>query len=208
MVWFTNDLRVDDNSTLLKASQTSSTMLCVFVVDPAWFAPNGYGLKSMGDHRWQFLYDSLMDLKAALNQRDQKLLIKYGSPHQILINLAHEFQIDTVYRSANVGFYENQQWKLLQQRLQAVNFVETTTHTLFSEQTLPVDSSYFNSDSSFSRFRKRIETFSIEAASSAIGKLPPPPLGLNELNPMLPHANRMKIQGFAQAAQPKLKNIY
>lgn len=38
LYWFTRDLRLHDNAALLAASK-SDVLLCVYVVDPRWFAP-------------------------------------------------------------------------------------------------------------------------------------------------------------------------
>ena len=37
LYWFTRDLRLHDNAALLAASK-SDMLLCVYVVDPRWFA--------------------------------------------------------------------------------------------------------------------------------------------------------------------------
>ncbi len=46
--WFTIDLRLEDNCALARAAESASQLLCVYIVDPAWFTPNRYDQKSMG----------------------------------------------------------------------------------------------------------------------------------------------------------------
>nr|WP_082212234.1 deoxyribodipyrimidine photo-lyase [Endozoicomonas montiporae] len=44
LYWFTRDLRLSDNPSLLKAAADSRQLLCVYCVDPAWFVAGRYGL--------------------------------------------------------------------------------------------------------------------------------------------------------------------
>lgn len=54
LYWFTRDLRVHDNPTLLGAARGDS-LLCVFIVDPCWFEAGWLQGRGMGAHRWNFL---------------------------------------------------------------------------------------------------------------------------------------------------------
>lgn len=72
LYWFTRDLRLHDNAALLAASK-SDMLLCVYVVDPRWFAPGPLQSKAMGGHRWRFLWQSLMALERSLRPLGQRL---------------------------------------------------------------------------------------------------------------------------------------
>ena len=184
LYWFTNDLRVEDNHALLKAAETTQQLLCVYTVDPAWFTPNRYGQKSMGDHRWQFLHGSLVDLEQSLKSLRQRLLIVYEAPLDALAKLISQYNIDAVFRSQNAGFYENRQWRLLQQRYQMLYFEEVATHTIFSEPSLPF--SLEDLPTSFSKFRKLVEHLTDDGIISTARSLPSPPKGLRWLPPKSP----------------------
>ena len=108
LYWFTNDLRIKDNQALLQAAEKVKQLLCVYIVDPAWFVPNRYGQKPMGDHRWRFLQQTLTDLEHALNELGQQLLIVHEPPLDALAKLISQYNIDGLFRSQNAGFYENE----------------------------------------------------------------------------------------------------
>ncbi|PKU83502.1 Cryptochrome DASH, chloroplastic/mitochondrial [Dendrobium catenatum] len=90
IVWFRNDLRVVDNEALLKAWVGSSALLPVYFVDPRHFAL-----------RAKFLLECLHDLKKNLKERGLDLLVKHGSPEDILPSIAKAFGAHTVKKPAN-----------------------------------------------------------------------------------------------------------
>lgn len=155
LYWFTNDLRVHDNLALLHAAKQSEQLICVYIVDPKWFVPNRYGLKSMGRYRKQFLHQSLVDLERALLNLGQRLVVINRDPLDALAILISQYHIDAVFRSENAGYDENQQWKLLRKRYPMLHFDERATHTLFEKKDLPFDLSKL--PQSFTKFRKLVE---------------------------------------------------
>ncbi|MFT5421134.1 MAG: deoxyribodipyrimidine photo-lyase [Candidatus Endobugula sp.] len=184
LYWFTNDLRVEDNSALLRATQTVQQLLCVYIVDPVWFAPNRYGLKSMGEHRWRFLCQTLVELEYSLNALGQQLVIVYASPLDALAALISQHEIDAIFRSQNAGFYETKQWQLLQQRYRMLYFAEVATHTLFSTSSLPF--SLENVPATFSKFKKLVESVVNNDILAKVSCLPPPLRRVIGATPKLP----------------------
>ncbi|TQV77657.1 DASH family cryptochrome [Exilibacterium tricleocarpae] len=173
MYWFTNDLRIEDNRALSRAAERTSQLLCCYVVDPSWFTPNRYGLRPLGDHRWRFLYQTLVDLKHSLEGLGQDLLIIYQSPLDALAQLISQYDVDGLFRSQNAGFYENGLWQTLQRRYQFLHFEELATHTLFTAASLPFALSGL--PATFSKFRKLIEPLNNGEDLCAVIQLPPPP---------------------------------
>ena len=64
IVWFKNDLRLDDNPALANAA-AASALLCVFCVDDRFAATSVYGTAKTGRHRQAFIGESLAALRAA-----------------------------------------------------------------------------------------------------------------------------------------------
>lgn len=184
--WFTNDLRVDDNPALANATKHLGHLLCVYVVEPSWFEPNRYGQKSLGDHRWHFLLESLDDLQGALGKVGQQLLLVNDTPLSGLGKLITAFGVNSLFRSQNAGYYENHYWQQLQQRYPQLLFKEFPSHTLFSEDSLPFSLNDF--PGSFSKFRKQVESLTPIATEGNISQLtfPSPPKGLAWAQPKLP----------------------
>lgn len=158
LYWFTNDLRVQDNPALAAAAQEFESLACVFVIDPAWFRPNRYGLKSMGERRWHFLVQSLESLQQELAALGQELIILCDRPVDAFALLITLYDASAVYRSENAGYYEQRHWRELRQRYQLIKFKELASHTLFQYEQLPF--SLDELPGSFSKFRKLVEPLS------------------------------------------------
>lgn len=205
--WFSNDLRVADNAALSRAAEACERLLCVYIVEPRWFTPNRYGLRSMGKYRWRFLAESLQDLKSALEEYGQSLHIFYEPPLEALAKLIAEYDPGTLIRSQNAGFYEKKQWQLLKQRYRLMNFEEVATHTLFKSQTLP-----FNLEDppcTFSKFRKIVEPIKSANIARPINTLPPPPKISKLKAPKLPPINNeQKDNDFTGGAREANKHLH
>lgn len=154
LYWLTRDLRLHDNAALLAAAR-ADVLLCVYVVDPRWFANGPFQCRSMGDHRWHFLWQTLTNLERDLRQMGQRLHIAYGEPETVLPELAHEYRIDCLIRSRLPGTDEARQWQALQQALPTVTFQQFETLGLFTEGELPM--ALTELPDTFSQFRKLVE---------------------------------------------------
>ena len=200
LYWFTNDLRLADNRALLEAAARCERLLCVYIVDPLWFRPNRYGLKSIGDSRWQFLQQSLDDLDSALRTLGQQLIVLYQSPLDAMATTITEYGIDAIFRSQNAGYYENQEWQTLQRRYRMLHFEEHATHTLYNAASLPFPLEQL--PASFTQFRKRMEPFEDFTTLAAPQWLPAPPLGAATARPDLPPLGRtLTSPGFSGGAR-------
>ncbi|KKM94342.1 hypothetical protein LCGC14_1199330, partial [marine sediment metagenome] len=162
LYWFTRDLRLHDNAALLAASK-SDMLLCAYVVDPRWFQPGPLQSKAMGDHRWRFLWQSLITLERNLRALGQRLHIAYGKPEDVIPALVHNHKVNRVIRSRQPGTREAGQWQVIQDTLPDTLFQEFETLGLFTESSLPM--SLEDLPDSFSKFRKLIEKSGERGAS-------------------------------------------
>jgi deoxyribodipyrimidine photo-lyase len=89
LLWFRRDLRLGDLPSLLEATQGDGDVLACYVLDPRLKA-------SSGDRRLQYLYDSLRELRDAL---DGKLLVTRGRPESRIPALAKQIQATSVHVS-------------------------------------------------------------------------------------------------------------
>ena len=62
IVWFTTDLRLNDNEALFQAIVKSDEIIPVYCFDDAHFKTTNFGFKKIGNFRAQFLIESLIDL--------------------------------------------------------------------------------------------------------------------------------------------------
>lgn len=154
LYWFTRDLRLHDNAALLAASK-SDMLLCVYVVNPRWFAPGPFQCRTLGDHRWRFLWQSLMALERNLRSLGQRLHIAFGDPQEVIPELVHNHQIGRVIRSRQPGTRESSEWEAVKDKLPGTVFQQFETLGLFTEGSLPVELD--NLPDTFSQFRKLVE---------------------------------------------------
>ncbi|MEM8510488.1 MAG: DASH family cryptochrome [Bacteroidota bacterium] len=96
LVWFGNNLRVNDNTSLIKAC-SSDSVIGVFCFDPRWFQEGDYGFVKMGKYRVKFLWETVKALQTALKALNIPLLVHYEKPEVILPKLITEHRITTVF---------------------------------------------------------------------------------------------------------------
>lgn len=173
LYWFNNDLRVSDNLALQQAALRSRSLICIYCVEPHWFAPNRYVGQGIGQARWRFMRETLAELERALAKLGQRLLLVYGDALTSLVHLIRQYSVDAVFRSNHSGFYENQYWLLLQQRFPSVSYQQFHTHTLFRPDELPF--ALADLPSIFSQFRLQVEDRPVRPPLGAVSELPSPP---------------------------------
>src|SRR5690606_30219595 len=99
-----------DHAALLAAGR-SDIPLGVYVVEPRWFQPGPLGLSAMGEHRWRFLWQSLMTLERNLRPLGQRLHIAFGEPENVLPELVQQHQVNQLIRTRQPGTEEASQWQ-------------------------------------------------------------------------------------------------
>lgn len=106
LVWFRNDLRLQDNETLHRAAQQCDELLCVYCIDPREFEKTPYGFTKTGPFRIQFLLETLEQLKASLQAVGGELLVYVDTPENIIPKLLAGHRIDRLYFQHQAGTEE------------------------------------------------------------------------------------------------------
>ncbi len=101
IVWFTNNLRIQDNEALYKASQQYH-VIPVYVFNPRQFAITKFGFTKNGAQKTQFLLESVADLKARLQQLGSDLIVRIGLAEEIIPKLATELAVKKVFGSKEI----------------------------------------------------------------------------------------------------------
>ena len=173
--FFTNDLRLHDNPALAKATQHVDQLLCVFCYQPWWLQINRQQLVSLGEHRKRFLAETLSTLDQSLRELGQHLIVVDATPAKFLHEIREALTVHTVFSSDNAGYFEVQQWDNLKAEFDQIDFVSTSSATLFDQSQLPMSLS--DLPETFTKFRKLVEA-SIEPHRpiTTIEKLPPSPV--------------------------------
>ncbi|MBJ7288049.1 deoxyribodipyrimidine photo-lyase [Williamsia sp.] len=95
LLWLRRDLRLADLPSLLAAADAADRVLACFVLDP-WL------VKTAGDRRLKFLYDSLRELDDKL---DGRLLVVRGKPENQIPKIAKAVDANSVHISADHAPY-------------------------------------------------------------------------------------------------------
>ena len=89
VVWFRNDLRLQDNYAVKQAESIATRtagcdVLPLYVFDPRTFAPSSWGSPKCGGHRGRFQLESVLNLKRNLRAIGSDLLVAVGKPEEVI----------------------------------------------------------------------------------------------------------------------------
>ena len=93
LVWFRRDLRDFDHAALYHALKSSQNVYCVFVFDTDILDK----LTNKQDRRVEFIWESIRELKTALQTKGGDLIVKHGSAIEIIPVLALELNVKATY---------------------------------------------------------------------------------------------------------------
>jgi len=97
ILWFTTNLRINDNKPLLEAIAHSDQILPVFILDKSYFDLTPFGTKKMGDFRLKFLLESLKVLNHSLKKLGSGLYFEVGDTKEIISSLVDKYHVSSVY---------------------------------------------------------------------------------------------------------------
>jgi len=91
--WLRRDLRLTDHAALYHALKSGHPVLLLFIFDTNILAP----LQDKKDARVTFIYQTLQQMELELQGLGSSLLVKHGTPEQILAGLTQQYQVRGVY---------------------------------------------------------------------------------------------------------------
>ena len=156
LVWFRNDLRVQDNISLHDACKSTGTVIAAYCIDPRQFEVNKHGFKKTEKFRAKFLLETLRDLKNNLAALNITLYIFHDRPENVLPALIAQHDITNIYMQKEWTPDELQINELLKKEVPHATFTESYDQFLFHPQDIP----YANFDKIpeiFTEFRKKCE---------------------------------------------------
>ena len=132
IVWFTNNLRINDNKPLIEAAKKGNAILPLFIFDSAWIENTPFGTKKMGGFRLKFLIESLIELNQELKYLGSGLLVKFGNPLEIISELVDEYKVACVNAVEPPAFEERQ----LQNEVEKVLWKKSCVLNVYDANTL------------------------------------------------------------------------
>lgn len=157
LVWFRNDLRLEDNETLVEAIKHFDCVLPVYIIDPRQYTSTIYNFPKTGDIRKKFIYECLKDLKNNLRKIGGDLLIIEGIPEDEIPVLASTFGVNKVYFAEEATIEEKTIEQKLEVRLEKIGIESEKfwTSTLVNKIDLPFSVPHV--PDMFTKFRNKIE---------------------------------------------------
>jgi deoxyribodipyrimidine photo-lyase len=92
LIWFRNDLRLNDNPALVDAAAAGSNLSFAFVLDET-----GRHGRVLGSAQKWWLHHSLEALSQSITRRGGKLHLFRGDPAELIPQIAKELEVDSVY---------------------------------------------------------------------------------------------------------------
>lgn len=96
--WVRRDLRITDNLALRQALRIHSTVIPVFIIDPHLNSPKT-------TNRQSFLFNGLQSLDLELRECGSRLIIRRGSPAEVLAQVAAETGSEAVFAEEDYSPY-------------------------------------------------------------------------------------------------------
>ncbi len=93
LVWFRRDLRDFDHAALYKALKSSTEVYCAFIFDTEILDE----LENKQDRRVEFIWESIRELKTALQNKGGDLIVKHGIARELIPALALQLNIHEVF---------------------------------------------------------------------------------------------------------------
>ena len=157
LVWFRNDLRIQDNEMLSRACERGETIVPVYCFDPRYYTQTKFNTHKTGKVRATFINESVQYLQDYFKSLNGTLIIKYGLPEEIIPQLAQQYQVNEVYHHREVAHEETTISSLVEDALWRlkINLRHFIGHTLFHKEDFPF--AVRDIPDSFPVFRKKLE---------------------------------------------------
>ena len=158
LIWFRNNLRTQDNSSLKKAIDNHKKVIAIFFFDPKNFEKDLFGLKKTEKFRAKFLIETITDLKENLAKLNITLLTYFDAPENKISFLVDEFSVDAIYTQKEWTTEEVETNNLIKSTLdENINFVEDYNQFLYHPET--VSKNFEKIPNVFTGFRKKLEKY-------------------------------------------------
>ncbi|MDI6034661.1 DASH family cryptochrome [Flavobacterium sp. LB2P84] len=138
LVWFRNDLRVNDNESLTNAIDENDTVIAVYCFDPRHFEQTRFGFKKTEKFRAKFLIESVTALKQNLEKLNIPLLVYHQKTEDSIPEIIAHNEINSVYFQKEWTSEEMEVLENIKSKVpDSVAFKATYNQFLFHPDTIP-----------------------------------------------------------------------
>jgi deoxyribodipyrimidine photo-lyase len=170
LVWFRNNLRVNDNIALKKAVDENQQVVAAYFFDPKYFIKDEFGFLKTAKFRVQFLLETITNLKQNLADKNITLLTYFDAPENQISKLYTLFSVDKIYTQKEWTRDEIETNKGIKKTLKDnIDFIEDYDQFLYHPET--VSNNFSNIPDVFTAFRKKLEKYVAILEEVQISKL-------------------------------------
>ncbi len=156
LIWFRNNLRVHDNTSIKKAVENHTKVIAVYFFDPTLFQMDKFGFQKTAKYRAKFLLETIIDLRKNLADLNITLLTYFKSPEDEIHKICDAFEIKTVYTQKEWTKEEKSTNNLIKNTLSNETYlIEDYDQFLYNPDTVSKD--YSKIPDVFTIFRKKLE---------------------------------------------------
>lgn len=169
LVWFRNDLRVRDNTSLYNAVSDNQKVIAVYFFDPRHYEFNSYGFKKTEKYRIIFLLESITELKENLEKLNISLFVFRQYPEDVMPQFLEGKNISKIYLQKEWIQEECNVLKAVKKATDhyTIKWVETYDQFLFHPDDIPFQNHQI--PIVFTDFRKKYENlFSVRPLTSVV----------------------------------------
>ncbi|KEY19834.1 DASH family cryptochrome [Kaistella antarctica] len=139
LVWFKNDLRLQDNEALFVATKDCDELVFCYSIEQSLFENIDLGFRKADINRFKFLEQSITDLQHNLENLGGHLVIGSESSLQLLPKLIEDFEITEIYAEEEYASEELSLINQLKNLLPAINYHLFWGKTLYHKRDIPFD---------------------------------------------------------------------
>ena len=136
IMWFRQDLRVKDNPAL-NAACDEGKIIPIYIYDDNWFIPNSYGIQPVGEHRFNFLIDTIEALNEKASTLGHSILTLKGQTPELLVSLLSSNAFTHFGVTEHGGYNERREVEAVSRFLPNIEIVTGESSSLFNQDDLP-----------------------------------------------------------------------
>ena len=125
--WFRRDLRIEDNTALIQALNSSQSIIPIFIFDI-----NIIKKLPKDDARISFIYNQLIGINKYLKRFNSSLLVLHGDPEKLILDLVQKKNVSALYSNLDYEPYAIERDMKITNSLKKYN----TQHLQFKDQVI------------------------------------------------------------------------
>lgn len=134
--WFRRDLRIEDNTALIQALNSSQSIIPIFIFDI-----NIIKKLPKDDARISFIYNQLIGINKCLKRFNSSLLVLHGDPEKLILDLVQKKNIGALYSNLDYEPYALERDEKITDSLEKFNIphLQFKDHVIFGPKEILKD---------------------------------------------------------------------